>query len=49
MRLFEYRYCQVATDGRKIIKEDFQRFTGFEVIEQGLDRDSGPAKTGVPL
>ena len=46
MRLVEYRYRQVATDGRKIIKEDFQGFTGFEVVEQGLDRDSGPCKNG---
>ena len=44
VRFFEYRYRQVATDGRKVIKKHLQWITGFEVIEQGLDRDSGPGK-----
>ena len=44
VRFFEHRYRQVAADGRKVIKEHLQRITGFEVIEQGLDWNSGPGK-----
>ena len=44
LRFFEYRYCQVATDRRKVIKEHLQWITGFEMIEQGLDWNSGSGK-----
>ena len=32
-RFFEYRYRQLAADGREVIKEHLQRITGLEVIE----------------
>jgi len=43
-RLLKYSNSKVATDGREVIQEDFQRITGFKVIEQGLDWNSCPGK-----
>ncbi len=45
-RLFKHSYRQFATDGRKIIQEDLQRISGFQVIEERLDRDARANENG---
>ena len=35
-----------ATNGRKLVEELVERLAAFEVIEQGLGRDSGSEKDG---
>ena len=44
LRLFEHGNRQIATDGREVIQEDFQRITGLKVIEQSLDGNSCAGK-----
>ena len=45
-RLFKYRHRKFPTDGRKIVQKDLQRISGFQVIEQRLDRDTRASENG---
>jgi len=45
-RLFKHCYRQFATDGRKIIQKDLQGVSGFQVIEERLDRNARASENG---
>jgi hypothetical protein len=45
-RLFKNGDGQCSAHGWEVVKEDFERITRFQVVEQRFDRDSCTTKNG---
>jgi len=46
--MLQRAYCGIASDGGKIVEKFIQGLTGFQILQQGLERHPGSAKNRRP-